>query len=142
MHQASAGIACWLLDLCVPSAALLSLAFQALRATSGNDLLQLSHVLVDELWAPCVADLRAPVLDSVVATDASDCKVAAVQTQLSLKVAQRVWRHSLRKSSWEKLLSELQAWLRARALVEEELELPRGASPSLPIRSGGALLAA
>ena len=86
-HQASAGIACWLLDLCVPSAALLSLAFQALRATFGNDLLQLSHVLVDVLWAPCVADLRAPVLDSVFATDASDCKVAAVQTQLSLKVA-------------------------------------------------------
>ena len=63
---------------------LFGLCFEALRATAGSDIIRLSAGLVDELWtwtligSACVADLRAPVLDTLYATDASDTKVAGV----------------------------------------------------------------
>ena len=71
----------------------------------------------------CVADLRAPVLDCIFVTDASDSKVAAVQAAVPSKVAEESWRYSLKKGCWARFLPKPPAWLRARSLLDSDHEL-------------------
>ncbi|CAE7501398.1 unnamed protein product [Symbiodinium sp. CCMP2592] len=104
---------------------LLQICFEALSHTEDDDVIRLSAGLRDELWSwvlagpLCVADLRAQVLEAIYATDASDDKVAGVQADLPAEVALEVFRHSLQKGAWARLLSEPQAWFKARGLLDE-----------------------
>ena len=72
----------------------------------------------------CVADLGAQVLEAVYATDASDDRIAAVRADLPARVASEVYRHALQKGTWSRLLSEPQAWFKAKGLLAAEEELP------------------
>ncbi|CAE7319157.1 unnamed protein product, partial [Symbiodinium sp. CCMP2592] len=108
------------------------LCFAALRGTPDTHVLRLSPALIDELWSwvllgpVCVANLRAPVLDELYATDASDHLLAAVAAPLPPRVAKEAYRHCLVKGAWSRLLPQGQALLRARESLPSELELPEG----------------
>ena len=90
----------------------------------------------------CVANLRAPVLDVLYATDASDDLLAAVASPLPSEVAKEAYRHCLVKGAWSRLLPQAHALLRTRADLAEDLEFPtrcgansRGLCSTLPVGS-------
>ena len=109
---------------------LMQICFEALVHTEDGDVIRLSPALGDELWSwviagpLCVADLRAQVAEAMFATDASDDRIAAVRADLPCRVAAEVYRHALQKGAWSRLLSEPQAWFKAKGLLEAEDELP------------------
>ena len=111
---------------------LFELCFAALRGTPEKHVIRLSPALADELWTwvlispVCMANLRAPVLDTLYASDASDHLLAAVAAPLPPKVAKEAYRHCLVKGAWSRLLPQAQALLRSRASLPEGLELPDG----------------
>ena len=90
---------------------LLDIAFEALRWTVDGDVIRISDALRDEImsWvivSPLlVANLRAPVLDTVFATDASDDLLACVAAPLPAPVADEAYRHALQTGAWARLLS-------------------------------------
>ncbi|CAE7241416.1 unnamed protein product [Symbiodinium sp. CCMP2592] len=110
--------------------AALQVCFEALTHTEEHDIIRLSAGLRDEMWSwvllgqLCVVDLRAQVLESIFATDASAYLIAAVQADLPALSAREFYRHSLQRGAWARLLSEPQAWLKAKSLLEPEDELP------------------
>ena len=69
-------------------------------------------------------DLRAPVLPSIIATDASSAWQAAVEASLPLEVAEEMLRHTLQRGAWTRLLSPPAAWLKQHSLLEPADELP------------------
>ena len=111
---------------------LFELCFAALRGTPEKHVIRLSPALADELWTwvlispVCMANLRAPVLDTLYANDASDHLLAAVAAPLPPKVAKEAYRHCPVKGAWSRLLPQAQALLRSRASLPEGLELPDG----------------
>lgn len=110
--------------------ALMQICFEALTHTEEDDVIRLSSGLRDELWSwvlvspLCVADLRAPVLEAIYATDASDDRIAAVEADMPTKVAAEVYRFSLQKGTWARLLSDPQAWFKSKQMLDEGSELP------------------
>ena len=73
-----------------------------------------------------VTNLRARVSDRLTATDASSWGEAAVCAKLPRRVAEELYRHTLRKSVWARLLAPAAAWERTHGLLAPDKELPEG----------------
>ena len=93
-------------------------------------IVRLSEGLVDELLAMVVlgtlayVNLRAEVLPTFRATDASDWGMAAVAAPLPKNIAQETMRFSLSRSLWSRLLPPGKAWLKQKGLLPHGEELP------------------
>ena len=68
------------------------------------------------------------VLDALFATDASDDALACVRADLPAGVADELFRHTLVKGAWARLLPPPLAWLRSKGLQGGLSELPDGTS--------------
>ena len=106
---------------------LLDMFFAATRGRNGNDVVQLSKRLVSEmlvcatLLPLAVTNLRAEVSGRITATDASDWGEAA---EIPNVLAEELYRHTLRKSVWTRLLAPADAWMRSHSLLPAAAELP------------------
>ena len=95
-----------------------------------NEVIRLSEGLKDELLAVVVlgtlsyVNLRAEVLPTFRATDASDWGLAAVSADLPAEVAKETLRFSLSRSMWSKLLPPGKAWMKQKGMLNHEEELP------------------
>jgi len=95
-----------------------------------NDIIRLSEGLKDELVSAVVlgslsyVNLRAKVLPTFRATDASDWGLAAVSAHLPAEVAKETLRFSLSRSLWTKLLPPGKAWMKQKGLLDHGEELP------------------
>ncbi|CAE7636023.1 unnamed protein product [Symbiodinium sp. CCMP2456] len=109
---------------------LVNLCFQVLREGSPQAILRLSPELKAELASfvclghLAVVDLRAPVLPIIIATDASSTWQAAVEARVAPEVTEELWRHTVQRGSWTRLLSPQAAYLKQRCLLESADELP------------------
>ena len=109
---------------------LVNLCFQAVREGPAQAILRLGPELKAELASfvclghLAVLDLRAPVLPSIIATDASSSWQAAVEAPLPLEVSEELLRHTLQRGAWTRLLSPPAAWLKQHSLLEPGDELP------------------
>lgn len=112
---------------------LMELIFKLIAsASSPSDVYRLSPALIDELWSmallgqlACI-NLRAETAAKVFATDASTWGMAAVEAEVPVDIVREVCRNSLTKSTWSRLLPPLQAWKRAKGLLDASDELPEG----------------
>ncbi|CAE7946657.1 unnamed protein product, partial [Symbiodinium sp. KB8] len=117
--------------------------FSAVRGLRPNDIIRLSPELAAELSSfmllgplTCVC-LRAPVDETVTATDASSTWQAAVRAPVPSEVAREGVRQSIQKGAWTRLLADTAAWLREKDLLEPERELPGGiVFPAPPLYVG------
>ena len=105
--------------------------FEVLHAgLAQNDIVRLSEALKDELLSLvvlgtlCYVNLRAKVLQTFRATDASDWGTAAVAAALPYQVAKEAMRFSLSRSLWSRLLPPGKAWLKQKGLLSFSEELP------------------
>lgn len=95
-----------------------------------NDIVRLSEGLRDELVAIVVlgtlayVNMRATVLPTFRASDASDWGCAAVSAELPSEVAKETMRFSLSRSLWSRLLPPGKAWLKQKGLLSYAEELP------------------
>ena len=109
---------------------LLDMFFLATRGREANDVVKLtgrlkSEMLICATLLPLAAcNIRAEVDEVLVATDASDWGEAAVVAEIPSLLAQELYRHTLRKSVWTRLLAPAAAWLRSHELLSAEDELP------------------
>ena len=109
---------------------LLDMFFAATRGRNGNDVVQLSKRLVSEmlvcatLLPLAVTNLRAEVSGRITATDASDWGEAAVPAEIPNVLAEELYRHTLRKSVWTRLLAPADAWMRSHSIFPAAAELP------------------
>ena len=109
---------------------LADLCFQAVRHGEPQTVLRLSPELLAELATfvllghTAVLDLRAPVRDHIIATDASSSWQAAVEADIEVGVAEEFFRHALQRGAWTRLLTPPSAWLREHDLLSPESELP------------------
>lgn len=109
---------------------LLDSVFIAVRDREPTNIIKLSGRLISELLL-CVVllplaatNLRAPVSSTLTATDASDWGEAAVTSMVPTALSHELYRHTLRKSVWTRLLAPAQAWLRSHGKLGVEEELP------------------
>lgn len=109
---------------------LLDSIFIAVRDREPSSIIKLSGRLISELLL-CVVllplaatNLRAPVSSTLTATDASDWGEAAVTSMVPSTLSHELYRHTLRKSVWTRLLAPAQAWLRSHGKLGVEEELP------------------
>ena len=109
----------------------MNLVFEAIAASSGDSqVVRLSGALKDELLTMmvvstlAVVNLRAKILGTIRASDASDWGMAAVAGEVPVPIAREAMRLSLSKSCWTRLLPPGKAWLRTKGLLEPSEELP------------------
>lgn len=106
-----------------------------------NAVVRLSDDLKSELaslvvMGPlAVVNLRAQFSSFVSAADASSEFLAGVRAPVDSAIAKEVSRHCLRKGNWTHLLPPGQAWLRERAELDPQDELPDGHYVSNPLWS-------
>ena len=111
---------------------LLDALFESYRGRGPREIVRLSGKCRSELLACAIllplaaSNLKAQVLNAVVATDASNWGQAGVRAKVPEKVARELYRHCLRKSVWTKLLGPHAEWLRRHDLLAPEDELPGG----------------
>ena len=72
----------------------------------------------------CYINLRAKTLSAFHATDASDWGGAGVSAQVPEAIAREAGRHSLSRSTSSRLLPPGKAWMKERAVLAAEDELP------------------
>ena len=83
------------------------------------------HLLIIAVLTPlAVTNLRAPVARRITATDASNWGEAAVTAPLPEKIAEEVYRHTLKKSLWVRLLGPSAAWRRMHSMLDPAEEVP------------------
>ncbi|CAE7224208.1 Ap1g1 [Symbiodinium sp. CCMP2456] len=87
-----------------------------------SDELLVSAVLVSQA---CI-DFRTPGAPVIVASDASSRAEAAVFAPVSREASAEFCRHGLQKGLWSKLLKPVDALLRERGDLAEDLQLPSG----------------
>lgn len=86
-----------------------------------------SDLLIISCLMPVAAsNLRAKVAPRITASDASSWGEAAVVSSIPQLVANELYRHTLKKSLWVRLLRPFAALLRARAELPVEDEVPDG----------------
>ena len=76
------------------------------------------------LLCQCDIDLRAKAAPLVVATDASDAAEAGAYCPVSAAASEELYRRTLSKGLWNKLLSPCRAYLREHCALDPEEELP------------------
>ena len=109
---------------------LMDLLLQMCVGRGKNEIVQLSGALKSGLYSLALllplacTDLRCSPRARLFATDASNWGEASVVASVPLRVSAELLRHTLRKSSWTRLLPPGLAWERACGVLPEELELP------------------
>ena len=91
-------------------------------ALSGRVLAELLAAV--PLLSQCDIDLRAKAAPLVVATDASNDAEAGACCPVPVAVSAELYRHTLSKGLWNKLLSPCRAYLRERHRLDSSEELP------------------
>ena len=100
------------------------------RPRSRSEPFALSSLVIGELLAAvpllcqCDIDLRAKAAPLVLATDASDVAEAGAYCSVSVGASEELYRHTLSKGLWNKLLSPCRAYLREHAALDPDEELP------------------
>ena len=103
-----------------------------------RSVLQISPALKDELLASAVLlaqaciDFRTPGAPLIVASDASSRAEAAVCADISVETSSELCRHGLQKGLWARLLKPVDALLRERRELSDDLQLPSGVYTSHP----------
>lgn len=108
--------------------------YSAQRGRERSDITAFSGPAIDELFS-CIAltvltsfSARLKPATKVVASDASSSKEAAVFAEVPAALTLEMQRHCLQKGLWNRLLQPAGAYLRERAALGEEDELPDGKS--------------
>ena len=118
---------------------LLDHCYTVLQSCTPGQIIRMSGGFKDELWSLVAlgpltaANLKAPVLDCLFATDASDDYLACVKADLPPPVAEELLRHTLMKGAWARLLPAPQAWLRSKGMMDDLSELPDGGAFTHPL---------
>ena len=101
-------------------------------------VMRMSAALKDELLVSAVLvsqaciDFRTPGAPVVVASDASSRAEAATCAPVSREASAELCRHGLQKGLWSKLLKPVDALLRERGELADDLQLPSGVYSSHP----------
>ena len=120
---------------------LLDSLFESYKGRESSEMVVLdgrtkSDLLIIAVLIPlAVTNLRSKVSSRVTATDASNWGEASVIGKLEEKIANEMYRHTLRKSLWVRLLSPTAAWHRSHGVlsVEDEVPEPSDAYKSHPL---------
>ena len=109
---------------------LMDLTFVAVKGRRAGDVLLLSSALKAELFviatlAPlAVTNLRARPHTQLSCVDASNRGIAHVATSVEPSITLELYRHTLTKGSWTRLLCRSDRWLREHHILDEQHELP------------------
>lgn len=112
--------------------ALLDSLFESYKGRDSSEVVVLdgktkSDLLIIAVMIPlAVTNLRAKVSPRITATDASNWGEAATVGLVEQKIANEIYRHTLKKSLWVKLLSPSAAWHRSHGALSAEDEVPDG----------------
>lgn len=111
---------------------LLDLIFEVVKGRRHGDLIRLSPEFVSELLmlgalAPvCSTNLRAEVLDEVSLVDASGLGTAHVIASLQPNTADELYRHTVARGLWNRLLNRANQWYQFHGLLSPGDQLPQG----------------
>ena len=104
--------------------------FASYRGREDREIVRLDgRAISDLLCMSCllplaVTNIKAKVSPRLTATDASSWGEAGVVASIPERIAEEVYRHTLRKSVWVRLLSPARAWQRQKELLPPEEEMP------------------
>lgn len=110
--------------------ALLDSLFDSYRNRLPRDIIKLEGPVKSDLLCLCClmpvagSNLRALVSPRITATDASGWGEAGVVSDIPQKAADELYRHTLKKNVWTRLLDPSSALLRSKGLLPCEAELP------------------
>ena len=113
--------------------ALLDSLFASYKSRGRREIIKLDGrtvsdlLIISTLLPICVTNLRAEVSPRLCASDASNWGEAAVVARLPTGIAHELYRLTLRKSLWVKLLAPSRAWMRSHGVLEPDQEVPEGA---------------
>lgn len=109
---------------------LLDSLFESYRGREASELVGLDGrtrsdlMIIATLIPLAVTNLKARVGGRITASDASSWGEAAVTAKIPEKIAEELYRHTLRKSLWVRLLSPSAAWRRMHEMTSPGEEVP------------------
>ena len=111
---------------------LLDSLFSSYKGRNSRDVIKLDGrtisdlLIICTLLPICVTNLKADLAERVCATDSSNWGEAAAVAVLPMPIAVELYRLSLRRSLWVRLLAPSRAWLRGHGVLDPDEEVPAG----------------